>query len=267
MSRSTPEATATATTASPAHAPLATALVTGAAAGIGRAVVEDLLARGVRVAALDVDAAGLDTLAGEGAHPVEVDLLDARAAERAVDDAWLALGSVEGVVCSAGIYPVTPLLDLDVDEWDRVLALNLRAPFVVGRATARRMIASGIAGRLVNISSTAATFWRPGVAHYGASKAGLNQLTRDMAVELAPHGIRVNAVAPGVVGTRTVLEKAEGAARAEHEAKLARIPLRRIAETGDIVPLVRLLLCDESAYCTGSILLADGGMTLGMSTY
>lgn len=247
--------------------PCASALVTGAGAGIGRAVAEDLLERGVRVAALDVDAAALAPLAGRGVATFAVDLLDAWAAEQAVDTAWDALGAVEGVVNSAGIYPVTPLLEMPVEEWDRVLHLNLRAPFVVGRAAARRMVAAGVAGRIVNISSTAAGFSRPGVAHYGASKAGLNQLTRNMAVELAAHGIRVNAVAPGVVGTQTVLDKAASSGQAEHEAKLARIPLGRIAGTGDIVPLVRMLLSQETAYCTGSVFLADGGLTLGMTGY
>jgi NAD(P)-dependent dehydrogenase (short-subunit alcohol dehydrogenase family) len=248
-------------------APCTTALVTGAAAGIGRAVVDDLLERGTRVAALDVDAAALAPLEARGVEVFAVDLLDATAAEQAVDAAWAALGCIEGVVNSAGIYPVTPLLEMAVAEWDRVIHLNLRAPFVVGRAAARHMVAAGIAGRIVNISSTAAGFSRPGVAHYGASKAGLNQLTRNMAVELARHGIRVNAVAPGVVGTQTVLDKASSAGEAEHAAKLARIPLGRIAEVADIVPLVRMLLSAETAYCTGSVFLADGGLTLGMSGY
>ena len=248
-------------------APCNAALVTGAAAGIGRAVVEDLLERGARIAALDLDEPGLTGLADRGAHPIGVDLRDAAAAEQAVEAAWRALGGFDGVVCSAGIYPMTPLLALDVAEWDRVLGLNLRAPFVVGRAAARHMVEAGTEGSIVNVSSTAATFCRPGVAHYGASKAGLNQLTRNMAIELAPHRIRVNAVAPGLVGTDTVLRQAAASGKAEHEAKLARIPLGRIAETADIVPLVRLLLSGDTAYCTGSVFLADGGITLGMSEY
>lgn len=244
-----------------------TALVTGAGAGIGRAVLEDLLDRGVRVAAVDVDAAALAPLADRGVPVFAADLLDPAAAEQAVHAAWGALGSIEGVVNSAGIYPVTPLLDITLAEWDRVIHLNLRAPFVVGRAAARRMVDAGIAGSIVNISSTAARFSRPGVAHYGASKAGLEQLTRNMAVELAGHGIRVNAVAPGVVATQTVLDKSRASGEAEHAAKLARIPLGRIAETADIVPLVRMLLSRATAYCTGSVFLADGGLTLGMSGY
>ena len=216
---------------------------------------------------LDRDTQGLATLDGDAVHSIPVDLLDADAAEAAVSNAWQALGTIEAVVNCAGMYPVTPLLDMEVAEWDEVQSLNLRAPFIVGRAAARRMVAASLDGRIVNISSTAATFCRPGVAHYGASKAGLNQLTRDMAIELAPHGIRVNAVAPGVVGTQTVLRGAATAGKAEHEAKLARIPLGRIASTDDIVPLVMLLLSPASAYCTGSVLIADGGLTLGLNSY
>ena len=167
-------------------APCATAIVTGAAAGIGRAVVAALSAVGVRIAAIDRDADGLAAIQLANVHPVVVDLLDPTAAESAVAEAWAALGSIEGVVNCAGIYPVTPLMDLPVAEWDQVLNLNLRAPFLIGRAAARKMIEQQITGRIVNISSTAATFCRPGIAHYGSSKAGLNQLTRDMAIELAP---------------------------------------------------------------------------------
>ena len=248
-------------------APCATAIVTGAAAGIGRAVVAALSAVGVRIAAIDRDADGLAAIQLANVHPVVVDLLDPTAAESAVAEAWAALGSIEGVVNCAGIYPVTPLMDLPVAEWDQVLNLNLRAPFLIGRAAARKMIEQQITGRIVNISSTAATFCRPGIAHYGSSKAGLNQLTRDMAIELAPHGIRVNAVAPGLVATETVIAGAVQGGQAEHEAKLARIPLGRVAQTDDIVPLILMLLSEASSYCTGSILLADGGMTLGLNRY
>jgi NAD(P)-dependent dehydrogenase (short-subunit alcohol dehydrogenase family) len=253
-----------------ASPPCAGALVTGAAAGIGLAVDRALVERGTRVAALDVDAQGLAdarrTL-GEAFYPVAADLAEAPVVPRAVDSAWQALGPLEGVVNCAGIYPVTPLPELEVEEWDRVFAVNLRAPFLVTQAMAGRMHDAAIAGRVVNVSSTAATLCRPGIAHYGASKAGLEQLTRNMALELAPWGIRVNAVAPGLVATRTVREHARGAGRAEHEAKLARIPLGREATPEEIVPLVLTLLSAQTSYCTGSVFLADGGVTLGIPAY
>jgi len=117
----------------------------------------------------------------------------------------------------------------------------------------------------VNISSTASRLARPGIAHYGASKGALNQLTAVAAVELAPHGIRVNAVLPGVVGTERVHENAAtDRGRAEHEAKLARIPLARLAEPAEVVGVVLFLLSPDAAYCTGALFTVDGGFTLGI---
>jgi NAD(P)-dependent dehydrogenase (short-subunit alcohol dehydrogenase family) len=165
----------------------------------------------------------------------------------------------------AGIYPNTPFLAVSAGEWDHVLAVNLRGPFLVTQAVARRMIADGGGGSIVNISSTASRLARPGIAHYGASKAGLNQLTAVTAVELAPHGIRVNAVLPGVVGTERVCANAATEdGRGEHEAKLARIPLARLAEPAEVVSVVLFLLSPEAAYCTGALFTVDGGFTLGI---
>jgi NAD(P)-dependent dehydrogenase (short-subunit alcohol dehydrogenase family) len=182
--------------------------------------------------------------------------------------AFREAGPVTGLVNCAGVYPNTAFLDLRPDEWDRVLAVNLRGPFLVTQAVARRMIAAGVQGSVVNISSTASRLARPGIAHYGASKAGLNQLTAVMAVELAPHGIRVNAILPGVIGTERVLAAtASPAAHAEHAAKLARIPLGRLGEPVDVVNLALFLLSPVSAYCTGGLYPVDGGFTLGIPSY
>jgi NAD(P)-dependent dehydrogenase (short-subunit alcohol dehydrogenase family) len=152
-----------------------------------------------------------------------------------------------------------------IDYWDHVLAVNLRGPFLVTQAVARRMIADGGGGSIVNISSTASRLARPGIAHYGASKAALNQLTAVTAVELAPHGIRVNAVLPGVVATERVRDDAATQrGRLEHESKLARIPLARLAEPAEVVSVVLFLLSPEAAYCTGALFTVDGGFTLGI---
>jgi 2-keto-3-deoxy-L-fuconate dehydrogenase len=130
------------------------------------------------------------------------------------------------------------------------------------------MIADGVAGSIVNISSTSSRLARPGIAHYGASKAGLNQLTAVAAVELAPHGIRVNAILPGVIGTeRAQASLATEQGRAEHAAKLARIPLARVGTPAEIVSLALFLLSPESSYCTGALFTADGGFTLGIPSY
>jgi len=247
-------------------------IVTGAASGIGRALAEELGRRGTPLVLCDLDATGLETVRakiGGRASTVSADVTKRDDVERMAAEARRVAGPIGGLVNCAGIYPVTPLLDLSVDEWDRVMAVNLRGPFLVTQAVARRMIADGGGGSIDNISTTSSRLARPGIAHYGASKAGLNQLTAVAAVELAPHGIRVNAVLPGVVGTERVqsiaLESED--ARAEHAAKLARIPLARVGEPAEVVSVALFLLSPESSYCTGACFTADGGFTLGIPHY
>jgi NAD(P)-dependent dehydrogenase (short-subunit alcohol dehydrogenase family) len=246
-------------------------VVTGAASGIGRALADALGRRRTPVVLCDVDGAGVEAAAskivadGGRAWAVAADVTRAGDVERMVDRARRDAGPVGGLVNCAGIYPNTPFLDVSAKEWDEVLAVNLRGPFLVTQAVARRMIADGGGGSIVNVSSTASRLARPGIAHYGASKAGLNQLTAVTAVELAPHGIRVNAVLPGVVGTERVhANAASGAGRVEHETKLARIPLARLAEPVEVVNVILFLLSPESAYCTGALFTVDGGFTLGI---
>ena len=248
--------------------------VTGAAAGIGRALAAALLGRGAAVAMIDSDpgicgmAAGAGAGAGAGrAVGIEADLSAAGRAERAVGLAWDGLGGLDALVNVAGIYPVTPALDLTEAEWDRVLDVNLKAPFLCSRALASRLVAAKRGGRILNVGSTAGTLARPGIAHYAASKAGLNQLTRVLAVEWAPHGILVNAVLPGVIETDRVL--AHNAAPGGHDeaaAKMARVPLGRFGTPAEVVEMCLFLLAG-AGYCTGALFTVDGGYGLGIPRY
>jgi 3-oxoacyl-[acyl-carrier protein] reductase len=245
-------------------------IVTGAASGIGFGVVQSLLEKGHSVVALDHDDEKLDQVFDSPSASVVCRCVDVRNADDVASAIALLqseIGPIKGLVNCAGVYPVTPFLDITVEEWDDVLNTNLRGAFIVSQAVGRIMVADRIQGSIVNVTSTSATFCRPGVAHYGTSKAGLTQLTRDMALELAEFGIRVNAVAPGVIGTEKVLALANARGVEEHAAKLASIPTGRIGEVTEITSLIVFLLSDQASYCTGSVLLADGGLTLGIPRY
>lgn len=239
-------------------------LVTGAASGIGLATAQRLLADGVTVVGIDQDA--MPDL-GENFHAVNADLADPSGVATAVSQALNIAPDLEGLVNCAGIFPVTPSLNLPVDEWDAVMAVNLRAPFLLTQALARHWKTTGGGCSVINVASTAAVLARPGVAHYAASKAGLIQLTKVMAVELAPLGIRVNAVAPGLIATEKVMAYAKGEGRGEHTAKLARIPKAREGTPEEVANAIRWLLSEDSAYATGSVLTLDGGFTLGIPAY
>ncbi len=242
-------------------------MVTGAASGIGLAICQGLAKAGATLAMTDRDSVSLANTVDmfKGAAGYGAELLHADEISALVGQA-LADGPIHGLVNCAGLYPLTDFLDLDVDEWDEVLGVNLRAPFLLTQAIARSMVSSSIAGSVVNVSSTASTLARPGISHYAASKAGLNQLTRVLAVELAPYRIRVNAVLPGVVETervRALGDSPEGAA--DLIAKQARIPLERLGRPDDVVPMVRMLLSDQTSYCTGGLFTVDGGYSLGIA--
>jgi len=244
-------------------------LVTGAGGGLGRAIVERLSGEGAVIVATDRDGEALDQMrralpAAAQANAIPADLV----AENAIEFLAAEVGSsgaLDGLVNCAGIYPVTPIDELSAAEWDRVLGLNLRAPFLLAKALLPAMRARGA---IVNISSTASVLARPGIAHYGASKAGLSQLTRVLAIELAPHNIRVNAVLPGVIATERVLAMTAGReTAAEMQTKIGRIPLGRLGEPREVAPLVAFLMSEEASYITGALMTVDGGFTLGIPSY
>ena len=249
-------------------------IVTGASSGIGRQLCLRLTAKGAKVVGCARDREKLESvskaakgLAGEFlAMPCDVS--DAGQVEKTVAEAVDRFGTLHGLVNNAGQFPVTPLFDLGDDEWDRVLATNLKGPFLCSKAAARVMIDSGVKGRIVNVSSTASLIARPGIAHYASSKAALNMLTKVLALELAPHGIQVNAVLPGLIMTEGV-KAALGTedALAEHRTKLARIPLKREGSPQEICFAIMFFLSDESTYSTGALMVADGGYSLGIPTY
>ncbi len=233
-------------------------LVTGADSGIGLAFVEATSAAGAELAAIVRDDDGrLDGLV-DRSHRFVADLGDAEMAARASEQAIDALGALDALVYSAGLFVHEGLVETSADTLDNTLAVNLRAAFIVAQAAARRMMQTG-RGSIVLVSSQIGEVGHPRAAAYAASKAGMNGLVRAAAVELAPHGIRVNAVAPGPTATPMT---AEAMADPERSAKLVeQIPLGRLAEPGDIAAAILFLLSDGAASTTGHILTVDGGFT------
>jgi len=236
------------------------ALVIGGGSGIGAAAAAGLADHGANVTVADVAAgAADDTVAalrarGRAASALTLDITDAAAVAAAVG----ALPALNIVVCTPSINVRKPLLDYSDDEFDRVVALNLRGSFNVMRAAGRRMAAQG-RGSIVLFSSIRAQVVEPGQGVYAATKAGTVQLVRTLAAELGPRGVRVNAIAPGVV--ETPLTAPIKASPDWYQAYADRSALGRWAQPSEMVGPVVFLASDASSFVTGSLLLVDGGWT------
>lgn len=230
------------------------AIVTGAAHGIGRAIADRLQQDGVHVLWADVDPDAARTSAGR-APVAAVDVADPEQVRAMVAHAVATLGGVDILVSNAGIMDRQPFLDMDPEFFDQVIGINLRGAFLCGQAAARQMVAQGSGGRIVNIASNSGIFGGRGRAAYGASKAGLINLTQTMAIELAEHGINVNAVAPGPTRTRVVTTDLPG------PAVMTRMPLQRFGEPEEIAAVAAFLASDEASFVTGHVYGADGGYT------
>lgn len=246
-------------------------LITGASRGIGRAVCIRLARDGAQVAAC-ASAHGdeLDTLvaeirsAGGVAVPLLGDLRDGTTPARLVREAAAALGGLDAVVGNAGISSPGPLATLDVDDWDRVFAVNLRAQFLLAQAAHPWLLRSR--GSLVTIASMSGVQPYAGIGAYSATKAALIMLTRQLAQEWAADGIRVNCVSPGLV--RTPLTQAVYDRPEARSAREALVPVHRIGDAGpDIAGTVAFLLGPDAAYMTGHNLLVDGGLLDSVQTH
>jgi NAD(P)-dependent dehydrogenase (short-subunit alcohol dehydrogenase family) len=238
------------------------ALVTGGASGIGRATAEILGDQGATVCLLDRALAVSEAAASMSAESVVADVRRPEAVDPAVADAESALGGVvDLLVNAAGIYRVRPALELDPQEWDEVLEVNLRGSWLVARSVGRRLVETGTAGTIVNISSTAglvADSGEPSV-HYNASKAGVIALTRQLAVELAPT-VRVNAICPGVIDTPMLRLMDDPDAGRRYLEEM--VPLRRLGTPLEVGEVIAFLSSDAAGYVTGAALPIDGGSTV-----
>ena len=242
-------------------------LVTGAQQGIGRATAIAFAREGASVAVnyLD-DRAAAEAVAkeireaGRRTALVQADVSSARDVERLVAETETALGPIDVLVNNAGVFPRTPFLDLTEKDWDFVLGVNVKGTFLAAQAVARRLVARGAPGAIVNLTSGAAYRSSPRGVHYVTSKAGVVGLTRAMSLELAPHRIRVNAVAPGLTDTA---QPRYGAGEEELAARAREVPLGRMIEPGEIAAAIVFLASDEARQVTGQILHVNGGSYLG----
>ncbi len=238
-----------------------TAIVTGAASGIGREATRLLSGRGASIVAVDLDPA-VEELASERVAPLQGDTSVSDTAERAVAVARERFGGLDCLINNSGYIVWKPLAETTDEDWDRVMAVNVRSMFLFSRAAAPVLEARG-GGAIVNTASISGLVGLPAQVAYCASKGAVVQLTRVLAVELAPAGIRVNAVAPGAVDTRflhQIVDSADDPA-ALSASIAASHPLGRIATAEEIARTIVFLASDEAAFVTGAILSVDGGYT------
>ena len=239
------------------------ALVTGAAQGIGLACAERLLAEGAQVALLDRDGAAAQAQAdrlGPGAMALAADLagLTSGAATALVAQVVDRFGRLDVLVNNAGVIRLQPFLDFDPAAFDMMMDVNVRAPMVLSQAAARAMIGQGAGGAIVNLSSVTAELGAPQAAGYAASKGAMRQLTRVMALELAPHGIRVNAVGPGTIATDMAAQAVLGNPDTRRTI-LSRTPIGRLGAPDEISKAVSFLASDEASYIIVQTVYVDGG--------
>ena len=244
------------------------ALVTGGSRSIGRGIALGLAREGADVAVnyrrsredaesaiREIEEMGRRAVAVRGSTDSRSDV------ERFVAEAHDFLGGLDILVNNAGILKRTPLLEISEEEWDAILNVNLKGYFLVGQAAGRRMVEAGTPGAIVNVSSAGQAVAAPNLTHYCVSKAGVEMLTKQMALELAPHKIRVNAVAPGLI--ETDMNRADIARDDFRERRLARIPLGEIGAPDDVAGAVVFLASnDEARLVTGATLFIDAGQTI-----
>lgn len=239
--------------------------ITGGGSGIGRAMAEAFAINGARLALLDINAASLDKAQAElqAAYPgVEVttcvaSITDEVAVENAVADVQALFGRIDVLLNNAGISMNKPTVELSAADWRRAIDINLNGAFYCAQSVARRMLAQG-SGVILNTASMYGTVAAPERAAYCASKAAVVMLTKVLAIEWAPSGLRVNALAPGYVQT-ALTDELVRTGRMDYDALIKRTPARRLGKTHEIATLALFLASDSAAYINGQAIVADGG--------
>lgn len=240
------------------------AIVTGASQGIGKEIALHLAKNGAKVVVADITDKMLEVAneiksSGSQGLAVKCDITKMEEVENMVDNTIKKFSRIDILVNNAGIYPFKPFLEITEQDWDRVLNINLKGTFHCVKAVVSKMVSQKY-GKIINISSMAgSTVGFPNQAHYSASKAGIVGLTKTLAIELAPFGININAIAPGPIvptGTKTT----NNIEAMEQIRKI--IPIGRMGQPEDVANLVLYLASDESSFITGQCIVIDGGFTV-----
>jgi NAD(P)-dependent dehydrogenase (short-subunit alcohol dehydrogenase family) len=244
------------------------AIVTGAGTGIGRAIAEGFAAEGAAVVIADINPASGEQAAAElvaagyRAVSIPTDVSAEGQVARMVAEAVERLGQVDILINNAGVVAHRLLVDMELEAWERQIAVQLTGPFLVSRHVARHLIARGAPGRIVNISSVSALMGRVKGGAHCASKAGLTLLTKVLAMELGAYGITVNAVAPGLIDVPAQRDEMN-LSSAYKERYLQEVPLGRIGEPEDIARTVLFLCSDDASWVSGQLHVVDGGLMAG----
>ena len=239
------------------------AVVTGAAQGIGFAIAERFAKEGAKIVLSDIEAgkgkeaADRIALAGGDTRFVACDVGDAGQVTALVGDTVREYGRLDVMVSNAGTIHTAEFLDLEERNFDKVLRTNLKGAFLTGQAAARQMVAQGGGGAIINMSSVNAVLAIPNQVPYNVSKGGINQLTHVMALALAPHSIRVNAIGPGTIATEMAQVVMED--EAARKKIMSCTPMGRLGEPGEVAAVAVFLASAEASYITGQVIYCDGG--------
>jgi NAD(P)-dependent dehydrogenase (short-subunit alcohol dehydrogenase family) len=240
------------------------ALITGGGSGIGRGIAIRFAEEGAQVAVADLNRDGADHTAGEvrklgaKALAIEGDVTSRDDCERMVAETVAEHGKLDIFVANAGIGRGAPFLETSEDDWDAVIRTNLTGVFLSCQAAARQMAKQGHGGRIISIASVAGERATPGMAAYSAAKAGVRMLAKVMALELAPHRITSNAIAPGVIETPLTAPLVEMLRQADRKP-----PLGRLGEPKDVADVALFLASEDADYVTGDTIFCDGGLATG----